>query len=77
MGYIMHLVTVKEVARLLKTSERNIHHKVKSGEIPVARIGRFVRIDLNRLSDIMGLVRSQSPTDLDGFDPVEMSHAGT
>jgi len=41
----MILLTIKEAAELLKVKERLIYRKVATGQLPVYRIGRAIRID--------------------------------
>lgn len=38
------LMTVKEVARGMNASEKTIHRRIASGELPVIRDGRMIRI---------------------------------
>ena len=45
----MELLTVQEVARLLKTSRQQVRKRIWSGLIPAIRIGREWRIDAGYL----------------------------
>lgn len=55
----MNLMKVKQVAELLDTTERTIHNKIKNNQLPVIRIAGLVRIDGDKLKDL--LTRMQSP----------------
>lgn len=61
----MQLRKVKDVARLLNTSERTILYKIGRKEIPAVRIGRLVRVDMEKLFDLMGMTDPYRITDLE------------
>ena len=46
-------LTVNELADALKISVKSIRRAYRKGEIPVERICRFVRFDLERVKDAM------------------------
>ena len=46
---MMELLTVQEVARLLKTSRQQVRKMIWGGLIPAVRIGREWRIDAGHL----------------------------
>lgn len=54
----MNLMKVKQVAELLDTSERTIHNKIKNNQLPVIRIAGLVRIDGNKLQELLTKERS-------------------
>lgn len=43
------LMTVTDVAATLKVSARTLYRWIKSGELPVRRLGRSIRIDRREL----------------------------
>ena len=45
------LLTIKEVAREFKVSEKTVSRMVQKGEIPSLRIGRNIRIPTDQLKD--------------------------
>jgi excisionase family DNA binding protein len=45
------LVKVREGAAFLKISKDCLYRKIGAGEIPVYRIGRALRIDLNEVKE--------------------------
>jgi len=47
------LLTVKDAAAYLAISERKLWSMTNSGEIPVVRLGRAVRYDLNDLDSFI------------------------
>ncbi len=50
-----NLYTIKEVAQLLKVSERTIHRILRENEIPRYRVGRQIRISESTLQLLMTL----------------------
>ena len=49
------LYTIKEVAQLLKVSDRTIHRKLRENKIPRFRIGRSIRISESTIQLLMTL----------------------
>lgn len=62
---MLQLIKVKEVARLLNTTERTVLNKISRKEIPAIRIGRLIRVNRNELADLMGVPRSYKSNALD------------
>ncbi|GMV50917.1 MAG: hypothetical protein AMXMBFR67_24600 [Nitrospira sp.] len=55
-------LTVDELAAVLKVSVKSIRRAYRKGQIPVERICRFVRFDLERVKEAMqGNGQGQSP----------------
>lgn len=55
-------LTVEELAAVLKVSVKSIRRAYRKGQIPVERICRFVRFDLDRVKAAMqGNGQGQSP----------------
>ncbi|HRB80657.1 MAG TPA: helix-turn-helix domain-containing protein [Nitrospira sp.] len=55
-------LTADELAAVLKVSVKSIRRAYRKGEIPVERICRFVRFDLQRVKEAMqGNGQGQSP----------------
>lgn len=50
---ISELLTVKEVARLLKTSRAQVRKMIQNGELPAMRVGREYRIPLTCLREFI------------------------
>lgn len=42
---MLDLLTIQDVARILRTSRFFIYRKVESGEIPALKVGRLLRFD--------------------------------
>jgi excisionase family DNA binding protein len=45
----MKLLTVDEVAQILRVPKLNVYRLVREGRLPAVRIGRFVRVPENEL----------------------------
>ena len=50
---VEQLLTVPEVARLLRVSDWYVYELIKRREIPSIRIGRWIRVERNALTDWM------------------------
>jgi excisionase family DNA binding protein len=48
------LLTVKEVAAVLRVTTRTVHRLIKSGQLPKLNIGRSVRVDASALGAVIG-----------------------
>lgn len=48
------LLTVAEVAEILRLSERHVRRMIKSGEIPVIRFGTAVRVLRETIETMIG-----------------------
>jgi excisionase family DNA binding protein len=48
------LLTVKEVAAVLRVATRTVHRLIKSGQLPKLNIGRSVRVDVSALGAVIG-----------------------
>lgn len=59
----LDLLTVDEVAAMLKTSRKAIYHRIARGQIPAVRLGRSVFI---RRSDLAGCLVPGAWNDLGG-----------
>ena len=56
------LLTIDQLAAILQISVKSIRRAYRKGEIPVERICRFVRFDLERVKEAMqGNGQGQSP----------------
>jgi excisionase family DNA binding protein len=44
-------ISIKECAEFLSLNPQTIYQKIYRGEIPFARIGRVVRVDLKKLEE--------------------------
>ena len=56
------LLTIDQLAAILQSSVKSIRRAYRKGEIPVERICRFVRFDLERVKEAMqGNGQGQSP----------------
>lgn len=62
-------LTVNELAAALKVSVKSIRRAYRKGDIPVERICRFVRFDLDRVKQAM-------QANGQGIAPVTLEHAG-
>jgi len=60
----MQLTKVKDVAKLLNTSPRTIRNKISRNEIPHVRIGKLIRVDMEKLKKVMGINDPQDVHDL-------------
>jgi excisionase family DNA binding protein len=49
-----HLLTAAEVAEILNISLRSVRRMIKNGTLPIVRIGRLVRIQLEALAALIG-----------------------
>ncbi len=47
------ILTVKEVANLLKTSRQQVRKMIASGELPAVKVGREWRITMERLVEFL------------------------
>lgn len=47
------LLTVKEVAAVLRVTTRTVHRLIKSGQLPKLNIGRSVRVDVSALGAVI------------------------
>lgn len=56
------LLTIAEVARYLRVSDRTVSRLIRAGQLPVSRIGRALRI---RQSDLLNLL-DEKPNISDG-----------
>ena len=52
------LLTINDAAALLKVSPKTVRRLIKSGELPVVRIGRLVRIRPEDAADLIARKRS-------------------
>ena len=50
---IMELLTVKEVARYLKTTRQQVRKMIQNGELVAVKVGREYRVTLEALSDFL------------------------
>ena len=48
------LLTVKEVAAVLRVTTRTVRRLIKSGQLPKVNIGRSVRVDVSALGAVIG-----------------------
>jgi excisionase family DNA binding protein len=48
------LLTVRETAKSLAISERQVHRLIKSGSLPASRLGRLIRININDIESLVG-----------------------
>lgn len=55
----VRLLTVAEVADMMRVSTMTVYRLVKSGELPAIRFGRSYRIPESAVADILGLSDSQ------------------
>jgi len=60
-GDTRRLVATPEAAKFLGLTVHSLRHKVARGLVPVVRIGRTVRFDLDALSEIAGSTSSAAP----------------
>ena len=47
------ILTVKEVASLLKTSRQQVRKMIQSGDLPAVKVGREWRIRVDTLDDFL------------------------
>ena len=47
------ILTVKEVASLLKTSRQQVYKMIQSGDLPAVKVGREWRIRMDTLDDFL------------------------
>ena len=47
------ILTVKEVASLLKTSRQQVRKMIQSGDLPAVKVGREWRIRMDTLDDLL------------------------
>lgn len=66
----MQLTKVKDVAKLLNTSPRTILNKISKNEIPHVRIGKLIRVDMEKLKEVIGISNSQEAHDLVSEHPL-------
>jgi len=59
----LDLLTVDEVASMLKTSRKAIYHRIARGQIPAVRLGRSVFV---RRGDLAGSLVPGGPGDAGG-----------
>ena len=50
---MMELLTVKEVARYLKTTRQQVRKMIQNGELVAVKVGREYRVTLEALSDFL------------------------
>lgn len=50
---MMELLTVKEVARYLKTTRQQVRKMIQQGELAAVKVGREYRVTLEALSDFL------------------------
>ena len=50
---MMELLTVKEVARYLKTTRQQVRKMIQNGELAAVKVGREYRVTLEGLSDFL------------------------
>ena len=55
----VRLLTVAEVADMMRVSTMTVYRLVQSGELPAIRFGRSFRIPESAVADILGLSDSQ------------------
>ena len=55
----VRLLTVAEVADMMRVSTMTVYRLVKSGELPAIRFGRSYRIPESAVADILGISDSQ------------------
>ncbi len=55
----VRLLTVAEVADMMRVSTMTVYRLVKSGELPAIRFGRSYRIPESAVADILGMGDSQ------------------
>lgn len=53
MGMMEELLTVKEVARYLKTTRQQVRKMIQNGELAAVKVGREYRVTLEALSDFL------------------------
>jgi len=56
------LLTKKQVAGILDTSEKTIDRRIRSGELPVIRDGRIIRVHPDDLERYITVRRSVRPS---------------
>jgi excisionase family DNA binding protein len=56
------LLTVDEVADLLKVNPQTVRNRIDAGEVPVIRFGRRVRIQRSALGQLVGWKRPNGAT---------------
>lgn len=66
----MRLTKVKDVAKLLNASPRTILNKISKNEIPHVRIGKLIRVDMEKLKEIMGISDPHDVHDLANEHPI-------
>ena len=49
----MKLITISEAASVLSVTERRAYHLARSGQLPVIKLGRQVRVDADRLEEFL------------------------
>lgn len=57
------LLTVQEVAELLKLNPQTVRNRIDAGELPALRIGRRVRIQRSTLEELIGWQRKPISND--------------
>lgn len=50
---MMELLTVKEVARYLKTTRQQVRKMIQHGELAAVKVGREYRVTLEALADFL------------------------
>jgi excisionase family DNA binding protein len=50
---VMELLTVRETAALLKTSQQQVRKMIRAGLLPAVKIGREWRVSSNYLQDFL------------------------
>lgn len=50
---IIEILTVKELARILKTTRQQVRKMIRSGEIPAVKVGREWRIPREYLKEFI------------------------
>lgn len=66
-------LTVADAARQLRCSEKTVRKLIAAGSIPVARVGRLIRISQQALDDAMANALSYPPVPTASTD---RAHAG-
>jgi excisionase family DNA binding protein len=59
-----HVLTVEEVARLLRVGRSAAYAAARSGELPTIRIGRAIRVPRHRLAQLLGEEEDLGPPNL-------------
>lgn len=50
---VIEILTVKELARILKTTRQQVRKMIRSGEIPAVKVGREWRIPREYLNEFI------------------------